>query len=129
MESTQEVAGALVAACLNGEAAIDAMQLAHYAPDAISVEPFVDGPDGAEAHGLDAIRAKNKRWYQNHEIHSFEVEGPFVHGDKFSVIFKMSVTSRSGPDADRRIALREIALYTTSGGKIVREEFFGPPMM
>ncbi len=128
MERTQQVANALVAACLAGADAIDEMQLRYYAVDAVSVEPFANGPGGAESHGLAAIRAKNKHWYETHELHTFEVEGPFVHGNKFSVIFNMDVTARNDV-APRHMKIREIALYTTLDGTITREEFFGPPML
>ena len=94
----------------------------YYTQDAVSVEA-VAMPDGnAEAAGLDAIKAKNEWWYGAHELHSSEVEGPFVHGsDRFSVIFNIDVTQK---ESGQRMQMREIATYhVNDAGKITREEF------
>lgn len=54
-----------------------------------------------------------------------DVSGPYLHGpDRFAVIFSMEGRPKAGGDA---FSMREVALYTVSGGKIVREEFFAAP--
>ena len=126
--STGELAQQLVDACKAGREATEAMQDAIYATDAVSVEPMPMGPDGPETAGLDGIKAKGEWWYANHTVHSLDTEGPFVNGDKFSVIFSMDVTGNVGPMAGQRFQGREVGLYSTANGKITREEFFGPPM-
>jgi hypothetical protein len=126
--TTTELAQALVDACKAGREATHAMQTAIYSPDAVSVEPQAMGPEGAEAVGLAAIQGKGDWWYDNHTVHSLETEGPFVHGDQFTVIFTMDVTGSVGPMAGQRFQGREVGLYTTSNGQITREQFFGPPM-
>jgi len=42
-------------------------------------------------------------------------------GEKFAVVFDFDVTPK---ETGKREALREIAVYTVAGEKIVREEFF-----
>jgi hypothetical protein len=126
--STAELAQRLVDACRAGVAETEAMQSELYSADAVSVEPMPMGPEGPEAKGLAAIQAKGEWWYANHEVHSLETEGPFVNGDQFSVIFNMDVTAKAGPMTGQRFGGKEVGLYTTSNGKITREEFFSPPM-
>ncbi len=127
-QTTTELAGALVEACRAGREATHAMQNAIYSPDAVSVEPQAMGPDGAEVAGLAAIQGKGEWWYDNNTVHALETEGPFVHGDRFSVIFTMDVTANAGPMAGQRFQGREVGLYTTNNGKITKEQFFAPPM-
>ena len=45
--------------------------------------------------------------------------------DRFALIFDMDVTNR---ETGQRMQMREVGLYTVADGKIVREEFFYPPM-
>lgn len=104
------------------------MQVEIYAPDAVSVEPMSMGPDGNEAKGLAAIQAKGAWWYDNHTIHSLSTGGPFVNGDRFSVVFAMDVTANAGPMAGQRFQASEVGLYSTADGRITREEFFMAPM-
>lgn len=98
------------------------LQDKYYAADAVSVEAVAMPTGSAESVGLEAIKAKNEWWYSAHELHSSEVEGPFVHGtDRFSVIFNIDVTQK---ESGERTQMREIATYhVNENGKITREEF------
>ncbi len=119
-QELMELGQTLIDYCSDGKDA--ELQKAHYATDAVSVEA-VAMPDGnAEAVGVDAIRAKGDWWYGAHELHSMNVEGPFVHGsDRFQVIFDIDVTAK---ESGERTQMREIATYyVNEAGKITREEF------
>lgn len=90
----------------------------------VSVEP-VGGPEmPREAKGIDQVRAKNRWWYDNHEVHSGKAEGPYPHEDRFAVRFLYEVTPKNGPMKGKRVAIDEVGIYTVKNGKIVREEFF-----
>src|SRR5436305_4747526 len=83
-----------------------------YAPDVVSLE-LMDHPGmPRRMEGIDAIRKKNQWWVDNHVIHGTAVEGPFPHGDRFIVVFKMDVTSKAGPMAGKRMQVAEAGLYT-----------------
>lgn len=91
---------------------------AHWSDDVVSLEAFPG--DMARAEGRAALEAKGQWWYDNHEVHGFDVEGPFVHGDQFALRYAIDVTPRGGD----RMQMTEMGLYTVSGGKIVEERFF-----
>ena len=77
-------------------------------------------PSGGTA--IDAIIAKNQWWGENNEVHSAEVDGPFVgNDDKFAVYYNYDVTFKP---SGKRNNMEEMALYTVKDGKIVREQFF-----
>ncbi|HEY4029722.1 MAG TPA: nuclear transport factor 2 family protein [Caulobacteraceae bacterium] len=114
--TTQDTANALVAMWKAGE--YDESGEKYWAEDVCSVEPMGDNP---EIHGKDAARAKGEWWNKTHEIHSAEVEGPYVNGDQFVVRFKFDVTVRDG---GQRMTLDEMAVYTVKAGKIAEERFF-----
>ncbi len=84
----------------------------------VSIEPM-DGP-AARSSGRAAVDAKGVWWYSNHEVHGVKVEGPYVHGDQFTVRFTMDVTPKGGA----RMSMDEHGLYTVRDGKIVEERFF-----
>ncbi len=98
----------------------------YYSKDIVSVEvcgmPEVGMP--REMKGIDAIRAKSKWWYDNHEVHSSSATGPFPNGKQFIVIFDMDITPKMGPMAGQRMQMQETGLYTVKDGKIVHEQFF-----
>jgi ketosteroid isomerase-like protein len=121
MPTTQEVAADLVAMCKRGE--FDASGEKYWAENVVSREPM-DGPM-AEIRGKDGVRGKGEWWAANHEVHSVEVEGPYVNGDQFAVRFTMDVTPKDG----QRMQVDEVGLYTVADGKIIEERFFfgGPP--
>ncbi len=91
----------------------------HNSADIVSREAM-EGPM-AEVRGTEAVKAKSDWWYANHEIHSVESFGPFIHGDQFAVRFAMDVTSK---ETGQRMQMDEVGLYTVQDGKIVEERFF-----
>jgi ketosteroid isomerase-like protein len=94
-----------------------------FSPDAVSVEA-ADMPGlPRELRGLPAIEAKGKWWRENNELHSAKVEGPYPNGDRFAIRFSYDITQKA---TGKRVQMDEVALYTVSGDKIVREEFFYP---
>ncbi len=98
-----------------------------YADDIQSIEAMECGEGEGEGmprtqQGKPAIIAKNEWWYENMDVHSADVEGPFPHEpDRFALIFNMDATCKQ---TGNRMQMREIGLYTVSGGRIVKEEFF-----
>ena len=118
--STAAVAEELVAFCRAGRN-IDAIK-ALYSPDIVSVESMGNAQMPQEVKGLDAIQRKSEWWTANNEVHSAEVDGPFIgDGDKFSVYYKYDITFKP---QSRRAIMEEMALYTVKDGKVVREQFF-----
>ena len=109
-----DVAEGLVALCREGKFH-EAMET-YYGENIVSVEGT-----GEIAEGLDAVRAKVAWWDQNFEVHSVEVQGPFVGHTGFSVMFNMDATDKS---KNARFQMTEVAVYDVEDGKIVREEFY-----
>ncbi len=122
MPSTFEVGQQLVELCRQGKnlEAVDTL----YASNIVSLDVHGDATIPARMEGIDAIRKKNQWWLANHEIHSFDVKGPWPHGDRFVVMMKFDVTSKAGPMAGQRMQMEEAGLYTVKDGKIVQEEYF-----
>ena len=90
-----------------------------WSDDVASFEAM-DGPM-KEIRGRANVHAKGEWWTANHEVHGFEVSGPYVNGDQFTLRFKIDVT----PKADgKRMQMEEVGLYTVRGGKIAEERFF-----
>lgn len=120
--TADEIGKKLVALMQNGRTleALDTL----YAPDVVSVEAQESPSFPRVMEGLPAVRGKNEWWFANNEIHKAEVKGPFPHGDRFALFLDYDVTAKEGPMAGQRMQMQEVALYTVSGGRIVREEFF-----
>jgi hypothetical protein len=120
--STDEIGRKLVALCQEGKnlEALDTL----FSKDALSIEAMGTAEMPAEIKGLDAIKKKNEWWFANNELHGGTVKGPFPNGDRFAVIFNFDVTPKAGPMAGKRMQMEEVGIYSVSGGKIVREEFF-----
>ncbi len=95
------------------------------APDATSIEAMA--PEGMDpvSQGVDAIKAKHDWWNSAFEVHGVEMEGPFINGDQFSVIFELDATDKS---SGNRWKGKEVALYEVENGKIARETFMMMPM-
>ena len=74
-----------------------------------------------ETRGIEVVREKNRWWYENFEMHSMEVEGPFPNGDQFIALFRMDMTEKA---TSKRIRLTSAGLYTVARSKVVREQFF-----
>ena len=121
--NTQDIAQQLCNHCKNGTEAQGLQEL--YAADAVSVEPMA--PEGMDpvSKGVEAIQAKHDWWDSSFDVHSIEMEGPFVNGDKFSVVFEMDATEKA---SGNRWQAKEIALYEVENGKIARETFMMMPM-
>jgi ketosteroid isomerase-like protein len=117
--ATAAVADELVAFCRTGRN-MDAINTL-YSPDIVSVESMGNEQMPREMKGIDAIRQKNKWWSDNNEVHSYNVDGPFVGEDKFAVYYNYDVTFKP---TGQRNPMEEMALYTVKDGKIVREQFF-----
>lgn len=120
-EGLMSVGNQLVKYCKENNTAACLNEL--YSPDAVSVEAAaMPGADSAESVGVDAIRQKHDWWYTLMDVHSGNVDGPYFHGaDRFSVIFEIDATNR---ETGERNQMKEVAIYTVAGGKIVREEFY-----
>jgi ketosteroid isomerase-like protein len=126
MSNTLEIGKKLVDLCKQGKFA-DAMD-ALYAANIVSIEAHAPPGAAARTEGIAAVKARGEWWAKNHEIHKFEVAGPWPHGDRFIATFKMDVTPKVGPMAGKRFTMEEAALYSVKDGKIVHEEFFYPGM-
>ena len=117
-----EIGKKLVEFCKAGKS-IEAIEKL-YSPDIVSVEGMSSPTMPAEMKGIAAVKGKNEWWYQNHEVHSGTVVGPWPHGDRFIVCFKYDITAKAGKMAGQRMTIDEAALYTVKNDKIVKEEFF-----
>lgn len=122
MNDTKEVGKKLVDLCRQGKN-LDAVQQL-YAPNVVSIEAMSMPDMPARMDGIDAIKGKNKWWFDNHTVHSAVANGPFPNGDKFIVHFKYDTTAKAGPMAGKRMQGEEYGLYTVKDGKIVQEQFF-----
>ncbi len=115
--TVQEIAADLVALCKAGK--FDEAGEKYWADDVVSIEAMPG--DMARLTGKDAARSKGEWWAANHEVHDFEVTGPFVNGDQFAVGFKMDLTPKA---TGERTTMDEVGLYTVRDGKIAEERFF-----
>lgn len=120
--ATAAVAEELVSFCRAGRN-MDAIN-ALYSPEIVSVESMGNEQMPREMRGIDAIRQKNAWWGENNEVHSAQVEGPFVSEGKFAVYYKYDCTFKP---TGKRQNMEEMALYTVKDGKVVEEHFFYNP--
>ena len=117
--STMQIGEQLAALCRQGKnmEAIETL----YSPEIVSVEACsMPGMEQTQT-GLEAIKAKNQWWFENHEVHGGEVKGPFQHEDRFALLFHSEITPKQ---TGQRMSIEEIGVYTVKDGKIVKEEFF-----
>jgi len=121
--NTQEIAQKLCEHCQNHTEAQGLKEL--YAENAVSVEAFSPEGQSPVSEGVAAIQAKHDWWGESYEVHEINMEGPFVNGDKFSMIFEMDATEKA---SGQRWKGKEVALYEVENGKIARESFFMAPM-
>jgi hypothetical protein len=122
MADTKEIGKKLVELCRQ-QKNLDAIEQL-YAPNIVSIEAMSMPDMPARMEGIDAIKGKNKWWFENHTVHGSECTGPFPNGDKFIVHFKYDTTPKAGPMAGKRMKGEEYGLYTVRNGKIVEEQFF-----
>jgi ketosteroid isomerase-like protein len=119
--SALEVGNKLVALCREGKN-LEAIETL-YSPDIVSVEAAEGGGFPRTMNGIAAVKGKGQWWEANHEVHSAEILGPYVHGDdRFAVIFRFDITSK--PMNNTRMQMDEVGVYTVTDGKVSREEFF-----
>lgn len=121
--TTEEIAKKLVAHCQNGTEFECLNEL--YAENAVSIEPMGMGDRGPVSKGKAAIRGKHEWWDATFEVHEQGIEGPFVNGDSFCVVFEVDCSERS---SGQRWKAKETALYEVAEGKIVKERFYMLPM-
>ncbi len=95
-----------------------------YSPDIVSVESMGNEQMPAEMRGIDAVRGKNQWWFDNFEVISANVGGPFVGEEQFAVQHQYKTKEKA---TGKEMEMTEMALYTVKDGKIVREEFFYNP--
>ncbi|MCH9649357.1 MAG: nuclear transport factor 2 family protein [Deltaproteobacteria bacterium] len=118
--SALEIGKQLVSLCQQGKG-MEAIETL-YADDIVSIEGQ-DMPEmPARMEGIEAIKGKNQWWYDNHEVHSSAVSGPFCghRQDQFAAEFDFEITNKQSGE---RSKMREMALYTVRDGKIAQEEF------
>jgi len=117
--STIEIANQLAALCRAGKF-LDAVETL-YADDIVSVEAREFAGMPRELTGKSAVKGKNVWWFDNNELHAVEVMGPFVSPERFALVFTFDRTPKATGERGR---FTEVAVYSVSGGKIVREEFY-----
>lgn len=117
--SAAEIGQKLVQLCNEGRAE-DAVR-EFYDNNVVSIEAQEMPEMPARMEGLEAIAQKNAWWFDNHEVHAMNAQGPFVglREDQFAVRFDLDVTPKGG----ERMQMSEVAIYTIANGKIVQEEF------
>jgi len=104
---------ALVAAGKMDEAAMK-----HWSDDVVTIEAMPG--EMSQTRGKDEALAKAQWWSENHEIHGFRSEGPFVNGESFLIIMEIDVTPRGG----ERMSMREVVGYRVANDKVVEERYF-----
>lgn len=92
-----------------------------YDGNIVSVEAVLRATGSFETAGKEAVIQKSAEWAAAHEIHGGSVDGPFLLGDRFAVVFAFEVTPKL---TGERVTVREVGVYTVLDGLITREEFF-----
>lgn len=92
-----------------------------YDENIVSVEAALRKTGNYETTGKSAVIQKSAEWAGAYEIHGGTVDGPFLLGDRFAVVFAFEVTPKA---TGKRVTAREVAVYTVANGLITREEFF-----
>ena len=119
-EDLLKIANAVVAANRSGD--LEPLIAEHYSADIVSVEAAEGDGSPRAVEGLEALKAKHAGWESAMDMHGGEVEGPFLFDpDRFAVRYTLDATHRQ---TGERMQGAEVGVYTVSGGKIVREEFF-----
>lgn len=72
-------------------------------------------------YGKPAVAAKGAAWMEAHEVHAFEVEGPYLNEDQFALTMRIDITVKA---TGQRLQMTEVGLYTVEEGLIVEERFF-----
>src|SRR3982751_2642599 len=103
--STAAVAQELVALCRAGRN-LDAVNNL-YSPRIHSIESSGSPEMPAEMDGIEAIRGKHQWWEENNEVHSMEVNGPYLGDNQFAVQFTFDATFKP---TGQRSQMTEMAL-------------------
>jgi len=85
----------------------------------------IEGNMGRAWHGRPAAQAKSDWWYGANTVHSLEADGPYTGATGFAVRYTIDAEEKA---TGKRWKDSEIAFYTVKNGKVVQEEFMGPPM-
>src|SRR5581483_5160759 len=80
----------LVALCNQGKNAEAVETL--YAHNVVSIEAMEMPGMPARTEGLAAVKGRKKQFYHNTTVHSSSCDGPWPHGDRFIVNFKLDMT-------------------------------------
>ncbi|MEO0512011.1 MAG: SnoaL-like domain-containing protein [Planctomycetota bacterium] len=115
------IADAIIAHATSGATSDEPLWAEHYDPGFASVEA-----DGMTHTGLDEIREKHKQWYEQHTVHAFGFKSVHFGQTGFGIVWTMDVEAKDG--SWPRMEMDELAIYTVANGKVVREEFWMPPM-
>ena len=117
--TTQEIANRLVELCSKGD--YETAQNELFAQDCISIEPYGTPEFEKETKGLDAIKAKGKKWASMvEENYGGKVSQPLVTGNSFAVTMSMDIKMKG----KERMNMTELCVYNVKDGKIVSEQFF-----
>ncbi|MDX2150039.1 MAG: nuclear transport factor 2 family protein [Bryobacteraceae bacterium] len=119
MMTTSELANRFVAMCREGKN-FDVMK-EMYDEKIVSVEAVQRATGSFETPGKAAVIQKSADWAGAHEIHGGSVDGPYLLGDRFAVVFAFEVTPKA---TGQRVTVREVGVYTVNNGLITREEFY-----
>ena len=116
-----EVGQALVEMVPQGRASEQEFVVQYYSDDIVSIEGQGSDEMPARIEGIAAIKGKHDWWYDNNEVHSTSVEGPYVgnRDDQFVVKFTLDHT----PTGGERAQMQEVALFTVKDDKIINEEY------
>lgn len=116
-----EIGLALVEMVPQGRASEQEFVAQYYSDDIVSIEGQGSEEMPARIEGIAAIKGKHDWWYDNNEVHSTSVEGPYVGNreDQFIVKFTMDHT----PTGGERTQMQEVALFTVKDDKIIQEEY------
>jgi hypothetical protein len=116
-----EVGQALVEMVPQGRASEQEFVVQYYSDNIVSVEGQGSDEMPARIEGIAAIKGKHDWWYDNNEVHSTAVEGPYVGNreNQFAVKFTMDHT----PTGGERAQMQEVALFTVKDDKIIQEEY------
>ena len=115
--NTQDVANKIVE-LTRKQAWYDALDL--YDDNVVSVEASGMGGGSPETRGKEGVRGKVDWWVNSMDVHSFDVNGPFVAHDRFVVQYDADVSDKK---TKARHKMSEVGVYTVKNGKITREEF------
>ena len=119
--TTQEIANRLVELCRVGNYEQAVKEL--YSPKIVSVEP--EGVPNRTVTGFEAIAHKGKNFEAKIDnVIASVITDPIVADNIFSCAMLMNVNMKGVPVP---VDMNEICVYTTSNGKIVKEEFFYTP--